>query len=67
MLGQFSAKNLTVSATLAPLAVLSTWLGIYVVRRLSSSRFITIIYILMVLVGGKLVFNGLSDCAAGGI
>jgi uncharacterized protein len=67
MLGQFSAKNLIVSTTLLPLAVLSTWLGIYIVRRTSSSRFITIIYILMVLVGGKLVFNGLSDLAAGGV
>ena len=67
MLGQFSDRNLIVSATLAPLAVLSTWLGIYIVRRMSSSKFITIIYILMVLVGGKLVFNGLSDLAAGGI
>jgi uncharacterized protein len=67
MMGQFSAKDLTLSSTLAPVAVFSTWLGIYLVRRMSSSQFITVVYILMVLVGGKLVFNGLSGFAAGGV
>jgi len=67
MLGQFTARDLTLSSTLAPVAVLSTWLGIYLVRRMSSSQFIMVIYILMVLVGGKLVLNGLSELAAGGI
>jgi uncharacterized membrane protein YfcA len=57
-LGQFTHENLATSAVLFPLAVATTWLGVWVVRRLSGERFYTVIYALLVLVGFKLVFDG---------
>jgi uncharacterized protein len=57
-LGQFTRENLLTSAALFPLAVLATWLGVLLVRRVSGERFYTAIYILLILVGLKLVWQG---------
>jgi uncharacterized protein len=57
-LGQFTAENLGTSAALFPLAIASTWAGVWLVRRVPVERFYTIIYGLLVLVGGKLVWDG---------
>ena len=57
-LGQFTRENLLTSAALFPLAVLATWLGVLLVRRISGERFYTAIYILLILVGLKLVWQG---------
>jgi len=57
-LGQFTHENLATSAVLFPLAVATTWLGVRVVRRMSGERFYTVIYVLLILVGIKLVFDG---------
>ena len=48
------------SLALFPLAVASTIAGIWAIRRIASQRFYTLIYILLVFVGGKLVYDGVS-------
>ena len=50
-LGQFSATNMLTAAALLPLAVGSTFAGVWLVRRVDGERFYTIIYWLMILVG----------------
>ena len=50
-LGQFSATNVLTAAALLPLAILSTFAGVWLVRRIDGERFYTIIYWLMILVG----------------
>lgn len=59
-LGQFSPANLLAAAALMPVAIASTWAGVWLVRRVDAARFFRIIYVLMVLVGGKLVWDGIS-------
>lgn len=58
LLGQFSAHNLTISAALAPVAVLSALLGVWLVRRVSGERFYGIILWLTLGVGVKLIWDG---------
>jgi hypothetical protein len=41
-----------------PLAIASSWAGVWLVRRVPAERFYTIIYILLVCVGAKLVYDG---------
>ena len=59
-LGQFTPANLLATATLLPVAIVSTFLGVALVRRVSAARFYTLIYVLMLGVGLKLVSDGLS-------
>jgi uncharacterized membrane protein YfcA len=59
-LGQFTRENMLTTAVLIPLAVVSTWAGVWLVRRTSHDRFYKIIYVLMVLVGLKLVHSGVE-------
>lgn len=59
LLGQFTRHNLIASATLMPLAIVSTFAGIWLVRRMTADRFYTIIYLLMVAIGIKLSFDGI--------
>ncbi len=58
-LGQFTAQNLTAAALLLPVAVASTLAGVWLVRRVSPTRFYTAIYWLMIAVGAKLVWDAL--------
>ncbi|KUL95655.1 membrane protein [Bosea sp. WAO] len=58
ILGQFSPQNLTASAVLFPVAILSTLAGVWLVRRVPAERFYTLIYWLLVAVGLKLVYEG---------
>ncbi|MGL4542567.1 MAG: sulfite exporter TauE/SafE family protein [Polymorphobacter sp.] len=60
-LGQFDRANLAVAAWLLPVAIGSTLAGVWLVRRVPGERFIHIIYALMVLVGARLVFDGLGS------
>ncbi|MEI6417919.1 MAG: sulfite exporter TauE/SafE family protein [Sphingomonadales bacterium] len=60
LLGQFSAANLQAAAVLLPLAVLSTWAGTALVRRVDGPRFYAIMHWLMVLVGAKLAWDGIG-------
>jgi len=59
-LGQFSRENLLAAATLLPVAIASTFAGVWLVRRVSPARFYTAIYALMVLVGVKLVWDAIA-------
>jgi uncharacterized protein len=58
-LGQFTPANLFATAMLAPVAILSTFAGVILVRRVDPARFYTAIYVLMVLLGVKLVADAL--------
>ncbi|ETI59429.1 membrane protein [Sphingobium sp. C100] len=58
-LGQFTAANLTATAMLAPVAILSTFAGVALVRRVDPARFYTLIYLLMILLGLKLMADAL--------
>ncbi len=60
-LGEFSRENLTASAALAPVAILSTMFGVWLVRRVEQQRFYKIVYALLVVVGLKLIFDGLTS------
>lgn len=56
-LGQFTRENLATSAVLAPVAIASTFAGVWLVRRVKAERFYTIIYVLMILVGAQLLWE----------
>jgi uncharacterized membrane protein YfcA len=59
-LGSLNHQTLTAAVVLMPLAIASTFAGIWVVRRLDSQRFYTVIYVLMIGLGGKLIWDGLA-------
>ncbi len=57
-LGQVSTANLSTSAVLIPVAVGSTFLGVWMVRRMSGAKFYPIVKALTFLVGLKLIWDG---------
>ncbi len=57
LLGQFNRDNLFVSAGLIPVAILSTFAGVWVTRRVSADRFYAIILALTFLIGAKLTYD----------
>lgn len=59
-LGQFTQGNLIATAVLLPLAILSSLAGVWLVRRVPDGRFYTIVYVLMVITGGKLLWDGVG-------
>lgn len=59
-LGVMTRPVLLSALMLLPLAVVSTWIGIWLLRRIDPARFYTLIYVLMVLLGGKLAWDGLA-------
>jgi uncharacterized membrane protein YfcA len=59
-LGQFSAVNLQTALVLMPLAIASTWIGVLLVKKVDAVNFYRIIHILMLVVGIKLVWDGLA-------
>ena len=63
-LGQFTHANLLHALWLIPLALVTTWAGVRVVRRIDPARFYRLIYALMIAVGAKLVFDGRSGLLA---
>ena len=63
MLGQFSRDNLIVSAGLIPVAILSTFAGVWLVRRVSADRFYAIILALTFLIGVKLTYDAVLALA----
>lgn len=60
MLGSLNRQTLTTAALLMPLAIGSTLLAVRLIRRIDTARFYTLIYTLMVLLGAKLVWDGLG-------
>jgi uncharacterized membrane protein YfcA len=57
LLGQLSSDNLVVSAWLVPVAVLSTFAGVWLVRQVAADRFYSIILTLTFLIGVKLTYD----------
>ena len=58
-LGQFSPRNLVTSAILLPLAVVTNFLGIWLVTKTPTERFYRIAYLLMLLIAVALLWQGL--------
>jgi uncharacterized protein len=59
-LGQFSLANAAATLVLLPVAVLASFAGVRLVRKVPMERFYVIVYVLMVVAGGKLLLDGLS-------
>jgi uncharacterized membrane protein YfcA len=59
-LGQFTKPNMLAAALLMPVAILSTFAGVRLVKSVSAERFYTAIYILMLLVGLKLTYDAFA-------
>ena len=59
-LGQFTRENAIASVVLLPFAVLASLLGVVLVRRVAVEGFYSIIYVLMIIVGAKLMLDGLG-------
>jgi uncharacterized membrane protein YfcA len=57
-LGQFTKANATATALLLPVAILSSLAGVQLVRKVPMERFYLIIYLLMIVAGGKLLLDG---------
>lgn len=59
-LGAFPREVLVAAALLMPLAIVSTLLTVRWLKRIDGARFYVIIYLLMVLLGVKLMWDGLA-------
>jgi len=64
-LGQFSTGNFTTSLVLLPLAVVTNFLGIWLVRITPTDLFYKIAYVLVLLVSLVLIWQGLSSKSLG--
>jgi uncharacterized protein len=62
-LGQFTSENLFSAIALFPVAIVSTWAGVLLVRRVSGERFYTLSYVLLIPVGLKLMWDGITGLA----
>jgi uncharacterized membrane protein YfcA len=60
LLGQFSGENLLTSLLLSPLAPLGMWLGIWLHRRIDERLFYRTVYLMLAVVGLKLLYDGLG-------
>ena len=59
-LGQLTRMTLTTAAALLPLAIVATLGGAYLIQRISGRRFYLVVYVLLIAVGAKLVWDGAS-------
>ena len=59
-LGQFDRANLLTALALAPLAPLSIWAGVWLVRRIPMEPFYKLTYACVLIVGVKLIWDGVS-------
>ncbi|WP_337185051.1 sulfite exporter TauE/SafE family protein [Phenylobacterium sp.] len=59
-LGQFTPGNLLTVAALLPVAIASTFGGVWLVKRIAAERFYVVIYGLMIPVGAHLVWKALT-------
>ena len=60
-LGQLSAANLITSLVLAPLAPIGVYTGVWLHRRVSDRFFFRLMYVLLFVVGWKLLYDGVTD------
>lgn len=58
-LGQLSVSNLELSAALIPFGLLGVGIGVYLVRRISTKAFYQIAYVLILLLGIKILYDGI--------
>lgn len=58
-LGLFDARNLSTSAVLAPLAPVGIWIGVKLMRRIPEGLFYRICYGILLVVGAKLLWDGI--------
>lgn len=58
-LGQFTVANAAATLVLLPIAVLSSFAGVKLVRKVPVERFYVIVYWLMIVAGAKLLLDGL--------
>lgn len=66
LLGQFDTQNLSQSASLLPLAIAATFAGVWLVRRVPAEKFFLLIYGLTLVVGLKLVWDGIAGLRLAG-
>ncbi|MBL8770473.1 MAG: sulfite exporter TauE/SafE family protein [Phenylobacterium sp.] len=59
-LGQFTRENLLTVAVLLPVAIASTFAGVWLVRRVQAERFYTLVYLLMIPVGVQLIWKAVT-------
>ena len=59
-LGQFTLPNALATLALLPFAILASLAGVVLVRRISGERFYTIVYVLMIAAGAKLLLDGVG-------
>jgi uncharacterized protein len=58
MLAQFTAKNLTTSFVLLPIAIIANFAGIWMVKAVSTEHFYGLTYILLFVLGSVLCWQG---------
>jgi uncharacterized membrane protein YfcA len=63
-LGQFSHENLLTAAALIPIAIPATFFGIWLIKRIDTTRFYDVIYTLIILVGFFLIWQGANGLLA---
>jgi len=56
-LGQFTPDNMQTALILMPVAIISTFAGVWLVKRVPAEGFYTAIYVLMMAVGGELIWK----------
>lgn len=59
-LGQLSVNNLELSAALIPVGWIGVGVGVFLVRRISTRAFYGIAYVLILLLGLKLLYDGIT-------
>ena len=59
-LGQFSTENLSTSLVLAPAVPIGVVIGWWLVKVVPIAQFYRIIYVLLLVAGGKLIWDGLA-------
>jgi len=59
-LGQFTPENLLTVAVLLPVAIASTFAGVWLVKRIAAERFYVLIYGLMIPVGAHLIWKAFA-------
>jgi uncharacterized membrane protein YfcA len=63
-LGQFLRENVLAALGLFPLAILSTFGGVWLVRRVNAERFYTLVYALTLLIGLRLIWEAAVELIA---
>jgi uncharacterized protein len=59
-LGTLSVNNLELSAALIPFGLVGVGVGVYLVRRISAKAFYTLAYVLILLLGIKILYDGIT-------